>query len=72
LDELGLIWVAHYGMPWEQFIDWDVLEPDGTHLASVRIPSRLRPTEIGRDYLLGVTTDALGVERVGRYHLSRE
>jgi hypothetical protein len=72
LDELGLIWVAHYGMPWEQVVDWDVLEPDGTHLASVRIPSRFRPTEIGGDYVLGVTTDAWGVERVSRYDLFRE
>jgi hypothetical protein len=71
LDKLGRIWVAHYGMPGEEYVQWDVFERTGIHLASMNIPSGFRPTEIGEDYLLGVTTDTLGVERVHRYKLLR-
>jgi len=71
LDRLGLIWVAHYGIKGEEVFDWDVFDPAGAYLASLKIPSRFRPTEIGADYLLGVTTDDMGVERVQMYRLSR-
>ena len=71
LDRLGLIWVAHYGIKGEEVFDWDVFDPAGAYLASLKIPSRFRPTEIGADYLLGVTTDDMAVERVSMYSLSR-
>jgi len=38
---------------------------------SLTIPNRIRPTEIGYDYLVRVSIDSLGVERVEVYGLSR-
>jgi hypothetical protein len=73
-DELGLLWVALYPPPGPDPVQWDVWEVSGTggvQIASIRIPRHFRPTEIGADYLLGVSTDALGMERVHRYRLTR-
>jgi len=74
LDHLGFVWVSPYDVPGRRVmdrIDWDVFDPDGVFVASVTIPRDFRPTEIGVDYLLGVNTDTLDVQRVHMYSLSR-
>lgn len=74
VDRLGLLWVAPYYMPGEQTPDrvaWGVFTPDGLSIGSVLVPANFVPTDIGRDYLLGVSTDALDVQRVHRYGLIR-
>jgi hypothetical protein len=74
LDRLGFVWIAEYVIAdprTKTWADWDVFDPAGAFLATVRVPLNFRPTEIGRDYLLGVSTDDLGVQRVHRYTLWR-
>jgi hypothetical protein len=50
---------------------WSVFAPDGRWLATVKLPGRFVPTEIGQDYILGVTQDEDEVERVALHRLSR-
>jgi len=50
---------------------WLVFDPSGIWLGSVTIPDRLRITEIGRDYVLGVFHDELDVQTVRLYRLDR-
>ena len=71
LDEKGLIWIAHFGIPGQETNDWDVFDPSGEWVASVEMPVRFNPTDIGEAYLLGVSFDSLGVERVQLYSLRR-
>lgn len=65
------VWLGAYredGAPGQYF----VLAFDGRLLATVTVPAGFRPTEIGRDYCLGVLTDRDGVESVIMYRLRRE
>jgi hypothetical protein len=70
VDRLGYLWVAHFGVPGRAGA-WDVFEPSGRFLGPVEVPGTLEIHEIGADYLLGVSTDELGVERVEMYGLRR-
>lgn len=56
------------GAPGQYF----VLALDGRLLATVTVPAGFSPTEIGRDYCLGVLTDRDDVESVVMYRLRRE
>ncbi len=72
VDRLGVVWVAPYratGLP-ELHQPWVALQPTG-EVVSVMLPDGFRPFDIGRDHLLGVATDTLGVETVVRYRLRR-
>lgn len=74
VDRLGYVWVSayHFGDMGENgMVEWSVFGPEGASVATVLIPSTFRPSEIGRDYLLGVSEDDLGVQRVHRYGLTR-
>lgn len=73
-DEVGLLWVARFPAPGQERTQWDVWDVSdfgGEHIASVPVPRSFQVTEIGADYLLGVATDSLGVQRVHKYRLSR-
>lgn len=70
VDEAGHVWVAQFGLP-GQPQKWDVFDPAGVWLGTVGMPGDLVIHEIGMDYVLGVATDELGVERVGLYRLQR-
>jgi hypothetical protein len=50
---------------------WSVFDPDGSWLTTVTMPASFRVFEIGDDYLLGLARDAIGVEQVRVYHLSK-
>jgi len=50
---------------------WSVFDDGGGWLGVVRLPSRLRVTQIGEDFVLGVHTDDLGIETVRTYALDR-
>lgn len=49
----------------------DVFLRDGLYLGTVKLPADLREIEVGPDYVLGVTTDELGVEYVKMFGLDR-
>ncbi len=64
----GRLWVYPYGKPGET-VDWWGFGPDGEFQCRLPNPSGLTIHEFGADYLLGVHTDDLGVERVVMYEL---
>ena len=49
----------------------DVFRPDGAYLGTVKLPHDLQVMEIGRDHVLGVARDELGVEYVRMFGLDR-
>ena len=49
----------------------DVFRPDGAYLGTVKLPHELEVTEVGEDYVLGVTRDEMGVEYIRLYRLER-
>lgn len=46
---------------------WSVYAEDGRFLGEVMMPARVQPLRIGKDYLLGLWRDELGVEYVRLY-----
>jgi hypothetical protein len=71
VDPDGNVWVQAYPRPADESVTWAVLGPDGAQLARVRVPRPLQVMEVGRDYLLGLRKDELGVEKVEMYTVTR-
>jgi hypothetical protein len=71
LDGAENLWVRRYGPPWQPSPDWDVYDPAGRDIATVALPQRFEPLQIGSDFLLGVSKDELDVERVELLRLRR-
>ena len=72
-DALGYLWVAEFKLPdapYEGTV-WTVFDPDGRALGFVETPGGFGVFEIGEDYILGSTTDELGVEYVQLRELGR-
>ena len=67
-DQQGNAWTARSG-PSSQSTTWDVFDATGRWLGPVRMPTALRITDIGPDYVLGVWRDADDVETVAMYEL---
>jgi len=70
-DAAGCIWVAAYAHPFQDAPRWDVLDAAGNWLGSVALPPKFRPHQIGSDWILGVSRDALDVERLELHTLDR-
>ena len=72
-DALDHLWVQEYNLPGEGGANplWTVLDPEGRVLGFVETPAGLRVYEIGEDYILGRSTDDLGVEYAQVWPLSR-
>lgn len=49
-----------------------VLDPEGRVVGSVLLPEGLEVLEIGEDYVLGMHTDELGIQRIRRYALLKD
>ena len=71
-DADGNLWVASFLWPEAGPRMWVVLDPEGVSLGTVITPAGLRVTDIGSDYLLGVSRDSLGIERVEVYALRKD
>ncbi|WP_419950443.1 hypothetical protein [Candidatus Palauibacter sp.] len=80
LDAVGNLWVEPFFGAGIEVGPFEVFAPDGTWLGSVSVPPRLDRgfiadmspgLEIGDDYLLGVWSDAQGVEYVRLYSLDK-
>ncbi|MGD2122682.1 MAG: 6-bladed beta-propeller [Gemmatimonadota bacterium] len=50
---------------------WDVFDPSGRWVTTMKLPSDVQVHEIGEDYILGVWKDEFGVEFVRMYSLDR-
>jgi hypothetical protein len=73
LSRDGYLWVREYRMRWEEEEPavWHVFDPSGLLQTRLTTPANFRVLEIGSDYLLGVATDDLGIQRVQLRALER-
>jgi hypothetical protein len=70
-DQVGNLWVEEYGQPRDQRSIWQVFGRDGRLTARAGIPTELQVLDIGADYLMGITRDELGVERILQFALDK-
>ncbi len=73
VDALDHLWVRETTLPGMERPAplWTVFDPDGRVLGFVETPEGLTILQIGADYVLGRTTDDLGVESVQVWPLER-
>lgn len=70
VDSAGRIWLAMYTeLPSHDDAEWLVVDGDGTVAARTRLPRGLRITQIGTGYVLGISQDSLGVQRVREFRI---
>lgn len=72
VDPDGNVWVERYTSP--GFLpgpEWDVFTAGGEYLGAVANRDGLDWFEVGRDYVLGVWTDAMDVQHVRLYQLNK-
>lgn len=71
VDADGWLWVRAYSNAQEGDVAWDVFDASGRLRCALALPSAFSVREMGHDFLLGVQTDADGVEQVRLYGLRR-
>ncbi len=71
IDALGHIWVGEYAISEGRSSVRGVFSSAGPWLGTVILPDRVRPIEIGEDYLLAAVTDELDIQRLALFELSR-
>jgi hypothetical protein len=69
VDPDGNLWAEDYRIYTQSESRWTVFDPAGRWLGTVQMPNALQVLEIGRDYVLGLRKDAMGVERVSLHAL---
>ena len=70
-DAEGRVWLptSMPGIPGEGVPPYTVISPEGEWLGMVDAPPGLRILDVGRERVLGVMTDEIGVESVVVYEL---
>lgn len=71
-DAEGRLWVQDYQGPGDERPTWTVLDERGRGVARVSTPPRTRVLEVGSDYLLGRTLDAMDVESLTLWRLRHD
>lgn len=71
VDAYGNVWLRHFAIGSEHG-SWSVFDRSGRWLGVVEMPAALEVKEIGSDYVVGVTRDALDVEYVEVYALVKK
>ena len=74
VDDTGRLWVQRSARPQESGTTFDLFAADGIFLGEVHSPVLLEwmtPPVVRGDYLLGVTTDSLGVPYAVRWRIER-
>lgn len=69
VDREGWLWAERYDPDTSTDRRWVVFDPDGRARGTVETPAGIDVRAVGRDYILGVATDDLGVETVRRFGL---
>jgi hypothetical protein len=72
VDADGNVWAQRFRPSGAVRERWGVFSEDGSFLGHVELPNRFALLEIGNDYVLGVTKDDEGVERVRVHPLVRD
>lgn len=68
----GDLWVGHYRSGFEASAQcWWIFSAAGRLLGSMCLPDGFTPYQIGSDFVLGVSVDDPGTERVSLYGLVR-
>jgi len=70
VDRTGLLWVSYYNSR-DTPPRWTVFDSTGRRITEVELPARMRISEIGADYILGIEYDEFDVEYVRLYPLTR-
>ncbi len=70
IDATGHVWVREPSVG-SGTRSWLVFDPSGIWLGTISVQANLKITDVGRDYVLGVYRDELGVESVRLYRLDR-
>lgn len=70
-DDSGNLWVEQVRPLPDDPNLWSVFDRDGRLLGPLELPRYFVPEHIGTDFVLGVATDDLGVERVRLYSLQK-
>lgn len=71
-DEVGGFWAEVFpGYPEMEGANWMAVSGEDEAVARISVPEALDVFQVGADFVVGTTTDALGVQRVVRYHLTR-
>ena len=71
VDDLGCLWAQQPVPPGTDTADWSVFSSRNRWLGDIPIASNFRPTQIGAESILGIETNADGLELVVRYALNR-
>jgi hypothetical protein len=72
LDREGNLWVQSYVPRGSKDpTGWSVFNAEGRWVTDISLPSSWQVADIGRDYILTIETNELGVEMVRMYKLSR-
>lgn len=71
VDAFGWTWLREYDEAGEGASSWLIFPPDSGELRRVRAPRGLDITAAGKDWVLGIVTDDVGVEYVRLYRLYR-
>lgn len=72
VDDVGMIWASRYHWDPTGPRHWTVFNEEGRAMGSVTTPPQLEIHQIGFDFILGVSRDSLGVERIERYSMGRD
>jgi hypothetical protein len=71
LDEVGWLWAEKYSWDPTKPSEWVLFDREGRARGTVQTPMGLDIEWIGREFLLGVFTDQLGIEYVHRHSIYR-
>jgi hypothetical protein len=69
LDRAGNLWVKEFVRPGATAAIWQVFDGEGRITAQLTLPADFELLDIGGDYVIGLTRDELGIERVLWYNL---
>lgn len=73
VDSRGALWIKDAQPPqgWDDPDLWRIYSADGTLLATIELPARVRPQAIGEDWILGTALDGAERELVRLYRYRR-